>query len=210
MLLTGWQAELGRVSSTAPRGGRRSLTIRWQEPAAARLISGTDRSHMMYVADLSPPSDPEETVKMVSACSELACEFQAGQAGQQAQEIGPGKDVSVVESRVAPLSKRRSLTSLLHFGEAEPVDLPYQAVFHNLRLTVDYTVKLSFILAGHSLGQVSFTIAAEQRRASTASTMTLQKGRKVSDASSCSIASLPALEEEEEEESLVVDAQSQE
>ena len=30
----------------------------------------------MYVADLSPPSDPEDTVQLVSACEEFLCHFQ--------------------------------------------------------------------------------------------------------------------------------------
>ena len=30
----------------------------------------------MYVADLTPPSDPEDTVKMVSACDAFHCNFQ--------------------------------------------------------------------------------------------------------------------------------------
>ena len=29
----------------------------------------------MYVADLSPPSDPEDTVQLVSACEEYLCHF---------------------------------------------------------------------------------------------------------------------------------------
>ena len=32
--------------------------------------------HIMYVADLSPPSDPEDTVQLVSACEEFLCHFQ--------------------------------------------------------------------------------------------------------------------------------------
>jgi hypothetical protein len=34
------------------------------------------QDHMMYVADLTPPSDPEDTVKMVSACDAFHCNFQ--------------------------------------------------------------------------------------------------------------------------------------
>ena len=33
----------------------------------------------MYVADLTPPSDPEDTVKMVSACDAFHCNFEVGE-----------------------------------------------------------------------------------------------------------------------------------
>ena len=33
------QAQLAKVSSTTPYKGRRNVTIRWQEPAAAKLVS---------------------------------------------------------------------------------------------------------------------------------------------------------------------------
>ena len=81
--------------------------------------------------------------------------------------------------------QRKQKRSLLHWNDTAVVGSPYHATFRNLRVNVDYTIKLSFIMAGHILGVVSFTIAAETRKLSSASSI-LPASRKVSDASSSS------------------------
>ena len=40
---------------------------------------------------------------------------------------------------------------------------PYEATFRSLRVSIDYSIKISFIIDGHTLGVVDFTIAAEER-----------------------------------------------
>ena len=40
---------------------------------------------------------------------------------------------------------------------------PYEAMFRSLRVSTDYSIKISFIMDGHTLGVVDFTIAAEDR-----------------------------------------------
>ena len=40
------------------------------------MVLSMGEDHIMYVADLSPPSDPEDTVQLVSACEEFLCHFQ--------------------------------------------------------------------------------------------------------------------------------------
>ena len=40
---------------------------------------------------------------------------------------------------------------------------PYEATFRSLRVSTDYSIKISFIIDGHTLGVVDFTIAAEDR-----------------------------------------------
>ena len=40
---------------------------------------------------------------------------------------------------------------------------PYEATFRSLRVSIDYSIKISFIIDGHTLGVVDFTIAAEDR-----------------------------------------------
>ena len=40
---------------------------------------------------------------------------------------------------------------------------PYEAMFRSLRVSTDYSIKISFIMDGHTLGVVDFTIAAEER-----------------------------------------------
>ena len=40
---------------------------------------------------------------------------------------------------------------------------PYEAMFRSLRVSTDYSIKISFIMDGHNLGVVDFTIAAEDR-----------------------------------------------
>ena len=95
------------------------------------------------------------------------------------------QDSSVVESQnMKP--KRKQKKSLLHWTDNAVVGSPYHAIFRNLRVNVDYTIKLSFIMAGHTLGVVSFTIAAENRKlsSSTVSSSVFPASRKVSDASS--------------------------
>ena len=48
----------------------------YQEPIGAHLVVlSMAEDHIMYVADLSPPSDPEDTVQLVSACEEFLCQF---------------------------------------------------------------------------------------------------------------------------------------
>ena len=48
----------------------------FQEPIGAHLVVlSMGEDHIMYVADLSPPSDPEDTVQLVSACEEYLCHF---------------------------------------------------------------------------------------------------------------------------------------
>ena len=189
------------------------MTIKWQQPTAAHLVSGsvdkvcyffsflvfdfsflvTSQEHMMYVADLSPPSDPEETVKMVSACTDLWCEFQPDMNNNDELEdaksvvSNPDKDITVVECE-ASKSKLKKKRSLLHWSNSAVVGSPYQAVFKNLRVNVDYTIKLNFIMAGHTLGIVSFTLAAENRKLSTETTTSsvFSPPRKFSDTSSVS------------------------
>lgn len=196
-----FNAQLAKVSSTTPYKGRRNVTIKWQEPAAAHLVSGSmGQEHMMYVADLTPPSDPEETVKMISACTDLFCEFQPDnnnnnedfQDLDDAKSIisnvsNPEKDISVVECQNLQ-SKMKKRKSMLHWSDNAVVGSPYQAIFRNLRVNIDYTIKLSFIMAGHTLGVVSFTLAAENRKLSSSTTASsvFSASRKVSDASSSS------------------------
>ena len=36
-------------------------------------------------------------------------------------------------------------------------------MFRSLRVSTDYSIKISFIMDGHTLGVVDFTIAAEDR-----------------------------------------------
>jgi len=189
-----FNAQLAKVSSTTPNRGRRNVTIKWQQPTAAHLVSGSvDKEHMMYVADLSPPSDPEETVKMVSACTDLWCEFQPDMNNNDELEdaksvvSNPDKDITVVECE-ASKSKLKKKRSLLHWSNSAVVGSPYQAVFKNLRVNVDYTIKLNFIMAGHTLGIVSFTLAAENRKLSTETTTSsvFSPPRKFSDTSSVS------------------------
>ena len=45
---------------------------------------------------------------------------------------------------------------------------PYEAMFRSLRVSTDYSIKISFIMDGHTLGVVDFTIAAEDRYLHTA------------------------------------------
>jgi len=189
-----FNAQLAKVSSTTPNRGRRNVTIKWQQPTAAHLVSGSvGKEHMMYVADLSPPSDPEETVKMVSACTDLWCEFQPDMNNNEDLEdaksvvSNPDKDITVVECE-ASKTKLKKKRSLLHWSDNAVVGSPYQAVFKNLRVNVDYTIKLNFIMAGHTLGIVSFTLAAENRKLSTETTTSsvFSPPRKFSDTSSVS------------------------
>ena len=155
---------------------------------------------MMYVADLTPPSDPEETVKMISACTDLFCEFQpdSNNNNEDFQDLddaksiistvsNPEKDISVVECQNVK-SKMKKKRSLLHWSDNAVLGSPYQAIFRNLRVNIDYTIKLNFIMAGHTLGVVSFTLAAENRKLSSSTTASsiFSASRKVSDASSSS------------------------
>lgn len=211
--------QLAKVSSTTPNKGRRNVTIKWQQPTAAHLVSGSmGKEHMMYVCDLSPPSDPEETVKMVSACTDLSCEFQPDMNNNEEEHhqedaksivSNPDRDISVVECQTIQ-SKLKKKRSLLHWTDNAVLGSPYQAIFKNLRVNVDYTIKLNFIMAGHTLGVVSFTLAAENRKVSTDTTASsvFSAPRKVSDVSSVSDTSTQE-DFECESDSLVRAAESQ-
>ena len=167
---------------------------------------------MMYVADLNPPSDPEETVKMVSACNGISCEFQPDNNNDEefkdmedAKSIvsNPEKDISVVECQSIQPKRLKKQSSRLHWSDSAVVSSPYQAIFKNLRINIDYTIKLNFIMSGHTLGVVSFTLAAENRKSSSVSTLesSSEDGppRKVSDASTASSKSSMSVDDFEDD-----------
>jgi len=173
------------------------------------VAANIGQDHMMYVADLTPPSDPEDTVKMVSACDAFHCNFQPSlDKTISVEELSkdplsltsnPDKDLSVVESLSGSRRKKRSKTHLL---DDTLVGSPYEAVFRSLRLNTDYSIKISFVMAGHTLGVVDFTIAGEDRRLSTSTASSGFSSRKVSSASSC------PPEEEEDPDSPVTTVKS--
>ena len=65
-----------QVSQSSPPSAWNESSICFQEPIGAHLVVlSMGEDHIMYVADLSPPSDPEDTVQLVSACEEFLCHF---------------------------------------------------------------------------------------------------------------------------------------
>ena len=100
-------------------------------------------------------------------------------------------------------------------------------MFRSLRVSTDYSIKISFIMDGHTLGVVDFTIAAEDRylgdslkeildpqhrRLSTSTASSGFESRKVSTASSTSssmsASTFPTEEVDIEEESAVTRVRS--
>jgi len=66
---------------------------------------------------------------------------------------------------------------------------PYHAIFRNLRLGIDYNITISFLLSGHCIGEVDFSVMAEKRKSSSSTTSSLDSGlqdRKDSNISSVS------------------------
>ena len=62
--------------------------------------------HIMYVADLSPPSDPEDTVQLVAACEQFLCELRPVKSEEeqgQLSSLRPPSSLSSHPDRSYPL-----------------------------------------------------------------------------------------------------------
>merc|ERR1711902_402165 len=103
----------------------------------------------MYVADLSPPSDPEDTVQLVAACEQFLCELRPVKSEEDREgqlsslrppsslSSHPDRDVSVVESKSGQREedlffRRRKKRSYTHHLDST-LAAPYEATFRSLR-----------------------------------------------------------------------------
>jgi len=210
-----FKPQLEKVVSIAASRGRKSLNVKWREPYGAILASlAMDQSHMMYVAEISPPTENDEFLKMMPACDEIACvyspdtelpdtdnnnndiNFQGRQSrnsvisNSDASIISystvtssvstsstgstvsnPDTDITVVESLHSSKERKKERQRVLYNDDLDPHRMnssnsPYHAIFRNLRLDIDYKITISFLLSGHCIGLVDFTVMAEKRKTS--------------------------------------------
>ena len=71
------------------------------------MVLSMGEDHIMYVADLSPPSDPEDTVQLVAACEQFLCELRPAKSEQdregQLSSLRPPSSLSSHPDRSYPL-----------------------------------------------------------------------------------------------------------
>lgn len=56
---------------------RNVMVLSWSSRGSGFLLTENLQGHMMYVAEITPPTENEEFLKMLPACNELFCTYRS-------------------------------------------------------------------------------------------------------------------------------------